>query len=263
MTAPPPTVSAATLEAYDRLPEVYRDADATIPGPSHYEDGTYGGDVYGNVAGGRLYPLLRYLSLLLDQLAPVDTLIDRLTYVPDDDPRDPVELGTLTRVPGPQFYGSGDYGTETYADSDTADLVDPTTAEAGWLPWLAQLLGVPTAGASTEELRAKLAAPEQAWAHGTADAIRATIAPGLTDTRYVDVLPHYTGDPFVLGVVTIREETPSLDTVGALEAALPRLSDLEAAGSLAGMQTPTVRVAGELERPAGYQLVHVYLDELP
>lgn len=57
MTIVEPTVGTRARNAYDRLPEAYRDADA-----------------------GLGYPLLSYLGLLIDQLEPVAVLADRIDF---------------------------------------------------------------------------------------------------------------------------------------------------------------------------------------
>jgi hypothetical protein len=65
-------------------------------------------DIYQN------YQLKKWLSGVVDQAGTIDTLVDRFSYVSPED--------------GPGYR--------------TADLVDPVTADAAWLPWLAQLVGV-------------------------------------------------------------------------------------------------------------------------
>ena len=58
----------------------------------------------------------RWLSGVLDSQGEIETLISRFKYVPPEDGPDVQDLHS--------------------------DLVDPTTADAAWLPWLAQLVGV-------------------------------------------------------------------------------------------------------------------------
>lgn len=58
------------------------------------------------------WPLLRYLSLLGDQADELSTLVDRFALHDD---------------------GAGDW---------TSDLSNPATADAAWLPWLAQMAGI-------------------------------------------------------------------------------------------------------------------------
>lgn len=83
------------------------------------------------------WPLLRFLSLVGDQAGAVAVLTARADYVA------PTDGG----VPG-----------------DTSDLVDPATADAGWLAWLAQFVGL-----EIERAPASFAMPygELAAAHPT------------------------------------------------------------------------------------------------
>lgn len=204
-----PTVGPVTERLYATLPEVYRDADAA------------------QGAGESGYPLLRYLALLLDQLTALEELRTRLTYVAPDERED--------RKPW-RRYGDGSYGEGTYGDTDTADLTDPLTADARWLPWLAQLVGVPIDGLTVEAQRAAINTPQQAWARGTPVTIADEARPTLTGGQYVDVRPNYQGNPFLIALVTKAEETP------------PGYADT---------------VAGLRERPAGYRILNVYLENLP
>jgi hypothetical protein len=156
-------VSSTTTRVYERLPELYRRADeAQDSGPSGY-------------------PLLRFLSLLGDQLGELETLVDRVGYFPAD------EGG----VPG-----------------DTSDLTDPVTADDGWLGWLGQLVGVDVASIPAAARRAAVAGASAGWRAGTADGIASAAQSVLTGTRYVRVIPHYTGDPWKVEVRTRVSETP-------------------------------------------------------
>lgn len=236
MSDPRPQVGPITEAVYASLPELYRDADAA-------QD-----------TGRSNYPLLRYLSLILDQLTPVADYVDRFTYEALDD-RD-------NTSPAWDRYGAGTYGEGTYGDTDTADLVDPNTADAAWLPWLAQLLGVDIEGLGTTDARAKLAAPADSWAHGTPAAITAKVRPQLTGGGYVDVIPHYQGDPYTIAVVTKNDETYGATTWGELEAAAPTWGDLEALGSWSNLEAADVMRLAQAERPAGFRLTHVYLEDV-
>lgn len=87
---PPPAVHSFTATVYQRLPLCYRDADEK-----------------------QEWPLLKWLSLLVDQLGAVADVVDRIT-MDDDDP------------------------------ASSSALTDPATADETWLPWLAQLVGLKT-----------------------------------------------------------------------------------------------------------------------
>ena len=235
MSDPRPTVGPFTDALYARLPEVYRDADeAQDEGRSNY-------------------PLLRYLSLLGDQLTQVADLLGRFTY-------DPLDERTNTD-PAWDRYGSGLFGDDTYGDADVADLVDPGLADSAWLPWLAQLLGVNVTGLTIDETRAALANPSDAWAHGTPGAILKPVRELLPPGAYVDTLPHF-GDPFTIGLVTKQDETYGVTTWGDLETLAPTWADLEALGSWNNLEALTIVRAAWAERPAGYRLAHVYLEDV-
>lgn len=236
MSDPRPAVGPFTEALYARLPELYKDADeAQDEGLSNY-------------------PLLRYLSLVGDQLTTVAELLARLTYTPLDD-RD------NTDAPWDR-YGTGLFGDDTYGDEDVADLVDPWLADSSWLPWLAQLLGINIAGLETSEAREALADPAAAWAHGTPEAIIREARTQLGDDAYVDTVPHYQGDPFTIGLVTKDEETYGVTSWGDLMAAAPTWADLEALGSWHNLEAATVIRVAQLERPAGFRIRHVYLSDL-
>lgn len=244
MSDPRPTVTDVTEEQYAQLPEVYRDADAA-------QD-----------TGASNYPLLRYLSILLDQLQPLADLITRITYVPMDERAD-LPAGTPFEVPSPwQRLGTGQLGDDTFGDVDTSDLVDPTTADAGWLPWLAQLLGVDVTGLTVEETRDRLFQPADAWGHGTPAAIIREARRQLDPGDYVDVRPRFRADPFTIAVVTKRSETYGTTTWGELSDAAPTWGDLEALGSWNAAEAASVMLSANAERPAGYRIVHAYLEDL-
>lgn len=237
-----PAVGPVTGEVYEGLPEVYRDADA------------------GQADGPSNYPLLRYLSTLLDQLTAIAALADRFTYVAMDE-RDVLD-GNAFGVGFPwQRFGTGELGDDTYGQGDTADLVDPNTADAGWLPWLAQLLGVTLPPGSTiAEQRATMANPTDAWAHGTRQAIAREARRELGGDAYVAVIPHINGDPFAIGIVTKQAETYGTTSFAELKALAPTWRDLKALGSYGNAEAAAPMLAASVERPAGYRLVHVYLD---
>lgn len=206
-----PAVSATTEALYAAIPERIR-----------LEDELQDPD----------WPLLRYLSLIGDQLDEVVVLIDRVDYVTVND--------------------GGAVG-------DTSDLADPATADVGWLDWLGQLVGVRLAPALTEaERRDAVAFSSSGWRAATKGAVADAARSALTGTRYVHILDHYAGDPWRVEVRTRTSETPSVPAVleaivakGAkpagvelvptaydatwaqLEALRPTWADWEAAGSWA------------------------------
>ncbi|MEG1971439.1 MAG: phage tail protein [Burkholderiaceae bacterium] len=194
-----PAVSARTLLVYDRLPETYRDYDQHVD-----------------------YPLLRYLSLLLDQVAAIDDLFERLDRAPED------------------------------LDPPASDLADPAAADASWLPWLAQVLGVSLTGTIAEQ-RADLADPAAAHAHGSRSALKAAMAKGLTGTKSVTITPGFGGDPWVIGIGTLNAETDTVDTWAEFMATYPDWAAVHRPGSWQAIMTPSLAAAVG-ERPAGFKL---------
>lgn len=133
------------------------------------------------------FPLKRFLSVLADQLDDVDELVGR--------------FGFRTRDEGGP-------------DDSTSDLVDPTTADTAWLPWLAQLVGVrKAAGLSDDSLREAIRSSTTGFRAGTKAAVGAAVKPFLNGTRYVEVVPFSidergNGTVWDLMVITRASETP-------------------------------------------------------
>ncbi|MDP9167762.1 MAG: hypothetical protein M3O32_17140, partial [Actinomycetota bacterium] len=134
------------------------------------------------------WPLLRFLSLIGDQGGEVQTLLDRIGYVPVDD----------GGAPG-----------------DTSDLANPATADLAWLPWLGQLVGVHLSpGVVGQAARDAIAHAASGFQVGTKGAIAAAAASVLTGTRYVRVYDHSVaaisdGTQWDVMVVTRTSETSS------------------------------------------------------
>lgn len=168
-----PVVHPIVEQWYAELPEHYRVADAAQLGPD--------------------FPLLRFMSLIGDQLGDAVDLVDRIQYLPPD---------------------------EGGAPGDTSDLVDPTTADPEWLPWLGRLVGVLLPPALTvAERRDAVAFASSGWRAGTKEAIADAARSALTGTRYVRINDHYGGDQWRIEVRTRSTETPSVPAVlAAIEA---------------------------------------------
>lgn len=223
------------------------------PDVSDLTDRAYAGlpEVYRTVdpaqpagGAGQTYPLLRYLALALDPLSSVEDVQAAIDYVA---PRD-------GGAPG-----------------DTSALVDPATADESWLPWLAQLLGVPVVGLTVDESRAALTNAAASWAHGTRSAIAARAAENTTGTHHVEITyPYDPARPWVIGVgvhageVSLASTWDALEALGGADPATGKLAtweQLEAAASTpSGITWAALENAGspvvsaEPERPAGYAL---------
>lgn len=193
-------------------------------------------------SAGQTYPLLRYLALTGDPLSAVEALQDSIDYVA---PRDGGPAG------------------------GTSALVDPATADESWLPWLAQLLGVPITGLTVDASRAALADAPASWAHGTRSAIAARAAENTTGTHHVEVTyPYDAARPWVIGIgvhageVSLASTWDALEALGGADPATGRMAtweQLEAAATTpSGITWAALENAGspvvsaEPERPAGY-----------
>jgi hypothetical protein len=212
-----PDVHDATDALWSSLPELYQAADeAQADGPNGY-------------------PLLRFLSLIVDQWGEVLDLVGRIDYYSHDD----------GGAPG-----------------DTSDLADPYAADAAWLPWLAQLVGAQLpAGLTVADQRAAIAGALAGFLKGTKAGIAAAAATVLTGTKYVLVRPLFGGDRWTVELRTRTTETPGDAAVlaavlaqkakpagltivvthyaaswAAIEAAHPTWASIEAAGSWAVLE---------------------------
>lgn len=156
------------------------------------------------VGGGEV--LEAYLGSVCDQVSDVLRIAERIDYVPPDE-------------------GGGEAGT--------SDLLDPEGADAAWLPWMAQLYGIPLPGSLTEQQRRNLVADWRQRRHAGSkqsmvDAVRAI----LTRNQMVKVIDHATetgpGGRWDVLVVTLKAETPNQD--GALVLDAIRQADVKPAG---------------------------------
>jgi hypothetical protein len=151
--------SAFTLRCYDGLPQVVRDADAQLDG----------------------MPLLTYFATMLEQLAGLDVLVDRLSYVPEDE----------VRVGGQR----------------TSALVDPDLGDAAWLPWQALIYGVRIdLAADVATQRAQVGGIPGGWMRGSNASIVAAAQTALTGSRSCTLIPHYHGDPMMIAIMVLASE---------------------------------------------------------
>ena len=136
-----------------------------------------------------------YLGLVGDQISTALKIAERIDYIPPDE-------------------GGAD---------DTSDLLDPKGADAAWLPWMAQLYGIPLDGTLTETQRRNLIADWRSRRHAGSkqsmiDAVRAI----LTRDQMVRVYDHATdtgpGGRWDVLVVTLKAETPNADGQLVLDA---------------------------------------------
>lgn len=138
------------------------------------------------------WPLYLWLAGVAAELGAVDVLLDRIDYV------------------DPESGGEPD---------DTSALTDPTTADLDWLPWLAQLVGVPLRSDLTPtEKRDAVRYASAGWRAGTKTAVADAARSELLGTRFARVYDHSVNAPGDGGVwdvliITRATETPDVDRV--------------------------------------------------
>lgn len=116
-----------------------------------------------------------------------------------------------------------------YDDSipgSTSQLVDPEVAPVDWLPWLAQLVGVPlTNDLSEAEKRDAITFASAGWRAGTKTAMAAAAKTALTGTRYAQVFDHSVSDPGdgdQWDVLIVTRSTETADDAAVLDAVVRR-----------------------------------------
>lgn len=182
------------------------------------------------------WPLKTWLSGVADELGKVINIFDRIN--------------------------------DSGAPGDTSDLVNPATADAAWLPWLAQAVGVTLDPTLNEaERRAAIAGASTGFMAGTKQAVAAAAGTELTGTKHAEVYDHSTAtvrgtaSMWDVLIITRPSETPSdaavLEAVArkgakpagvtlwwrayeaswdTLTASLPDWNAIEGAGSWDGVQ---------------------------
>lgn len=168
------------------------------------------------------YPLLRYLALAVDQASDVEDVA--------------------------RLFISG-------------DAVDPDLADADWLSWLSQLVGM-----DPEELprgesarRDAISDASSGWLAGSTLSVREAVRSVLSGTQTVFIYRHHLGDPNKVLVRTRHDETVILTWAG-LESAFPDWGDIRAASSWSGLNpnAPLAVIALRGVKPAGVQIFHEY-----
>lgn len=138
------------------------------------------------------YPLYRWLAGICRELSMVEALRRRIDFVSVNDGGEP---------------------------GDTSELVDPEVADASWLRWLAQLVGVPYNPSDTEaSIRDAIQFASSGWRAGTKVGIAAAARTALTGTKHTEVYDHSItapgdGGPFDVLLVTAISETPDVNAV--------------------------------------------------
>lgn len=191
---PAPAVTATTESVWDRFPEKDRLADVDHD-----------------------WTLLRFLSLLFDQMHAVTALVDRFGVT---------------------------------APGESSDLTDPESADAAWLPWLAQIAGIdPTM--SPGELRLALLA--RRFDAGSLRSVRETVEALLGGEKRYQIIPHADGDPWVVRIIADPDDAGAA-TWMTWDVDYPTWGQLERVATWADLEVNadlSDRLALEAVRPAG------------
>ena len=193
MTAPTYSVTAERI--YDKMPDVYRETDA---------------------ANG--YQFKKYLASMVHSLGDIDLLVERLRY------RSQIELEMRKRY-AQRFttYTQPDREKDAPPLGATSDLVDPTAADARWLPWLAQLVGVEIdANEKIQYNRDAIRYASSGFRAGSKNALETAVRKVLTGSKYALAMPQtkvneqgsiVPGTVWDLTMLTRAQESPSSFTV--------------------------------------------------
>lgn len=93
-------------------------------------------------------------------------------------------------------------------------LTNPYEAQAAWLPWLAQLVGVQIPnGTPTPVAQAMIASAAGGWNRGTRQAIIGLVQSQLTGSQFVQLVDHANGDQWQMQIITRPEESPVDDQI--------------------------------------------------
>lgn len=174
---------------------------ALTPDPGEALGRLYGRlpDHYRSADADAGYPMFKWIAGMCRVLSDVEDLLERIDYVA------PADGG---------------------APGDTSDLVDPATADAAWLPWLAQLVGVRLRPDFTDaEKRDAIRYASSGWRAGTKTAVADAAKTELTGTQYAKVYDHSVsvpGDGGVWDVLIITRVTETPDPSRVLAAVVKR-----------------------------------------
>jgi hypothetical protein len=188
-----PVYSVTTERIYHRLPEMYRVLDAQ--NNWHFK---------------------KFISSIGDQLNEIDVLNARLEFIPPEVRHQVYEslnfYNTYTR---PEGIEDPDRGFAPIGE--TSDLLDGRTADAGWLKYIAQILGLPVKNLISETDLRNATTINLGYNAGSLSALETAVKAVLTGTKWVEIKAHYDGsggDPYNVGgawdvlIMTKFDETP-------------------------------------------------------
>lgn len=190
-----PVFSVTTERLYDKLPDLYRETDALND-----------------------YQFKKYIASIADSLGEIDLLVERFRY------RSQIELEMRRRYAQRYtVYTHASREINAPALGSTSDLVDPTAADAKWLPWLAQLVGVEIdPNEPTAFNRDSIRYASSGFRAGSKNALETAVRKVLTGSKYALAMPHtkvnesgsiVSGTVWDITILTRAQESPSSFTV--------------------------------------------------
>lgn len=202
-----PKFGVTTERVYARLPDVYREVDMLND-----------------------YQFKKYVASLTHVMNDVDLLTARFRYMSQVE-REMFKRFAQTNV----IYAHPDRVKGAPELGSTSDLVDPLSADEGWLPWIGQLVGVKvTPNMNVFEKRDAIAYAAAGYRAGSKDALEKAVRNVLSGSKYAVALPHtkvvgsaiQAGSMWDVTILTRSQESPSGATI------------------LAQVDKPTVKPAG-------------------
>ena len=171
-----PTYTTTTERLWRRLPEFYRNLDATT---TEYENVT-----------STAYPFKRFISSVSDELNDIDTTVERLKFVPIERRNEYIAsrdiYNTYTRPAGLEDAGLGFLPL-----NETSDLFDGRTADEEWLVWLGKLTGAKVNALESEATkRDKVINGYVGFKAGSKTSMANAVKEVLTGTKYAQVYDH-------------------------------------------------------------------------
>ena len=165
-----PRYTTTTERIYRRLPEAYRTLDVQND-----------------------WQFKKFISSITDQLDEINTLLARFRYVsPDGLAAYNAALNQYNTYTRPAGLEDPTWGWDPIPQ--TSDLLDGRTADASWLPYIAQLIGGDLRDAFTvEQQRDVVVNNYLGFRAGSREALEAAVLDMLTGDKYVRVYPHRDG----------------------------------------------------------------------
>ncbi|UVF61465.1 hypothetical protein SEA_DALANDE_52 [Gordonia phage DalanDe] len=183
--------SVTTERLYDKLPDIYRETDVAHD-----------------------LQFKKFIASTVDVLGDIDLLVERFRY------RSQIEMEMRKRYAQRNtIYTHPGRSIHAPALGSTSDLVDPTAADAKWLPWLGQLIGVKIDPNESEAVnRDSIRYASSGFRAGSKDALEKAVRGVLTGSKYAVAMPHTkvnqqgfisAGTTWDITILTRAQESPS------------------------------------------------------